>query len=196
MPFGSWFVLWPVLVLENLLESGPLQPFLSCKFYYSDRCLGPSDVFLPLHDCRRTTLQLTLLRWIFARHFYKGTWSFDSNLKRWSRRCQFSSYYCHGTNTKRKHDFVSVPPNIEDYQTSSDAIVREGSNVTLTCKATGSPTPTISWKRDDNQQISINKTLSGGYFVRTENIIIYIYIYRGDPWPRFDRYSARSGLGN
>ncbi|XP_029055041.1 lachesin-like [Osmia bicornis bicornis] len=55
---------------------------------------------------------------------------------------------------------VVVPPNIEDYQTSSDAIVREGSNVTLTCKATGSPTPTISWKRDDNQQISINKTLS------------------------------------
>ncbi|XP_012136838.1 lachesin isoform X2 [Megachile rotundata] len=55
---------------------------------------------------------------------------------------------------------VVVPPNIEDYQTSSDAIVREGSNVTLTCKATGSPTPTISWKRDDNQKISINKTYS------------------------------------
>ncbi|XP_026675546.1 lachesin-like isoform X2 [Ceratina calcarata] len=55
---------------------------------------------------------------------------------------------------------VVVPPNIEDYQTSSDAIVREGANVTLTCKATGSPKPSISWKREDGSKISINKTLS------------------------------------
>ncbi|XP_076675466.1 lachesin isoform X2 [Andrena cerasifolii] len=54
---------------------------------------------------------------------------------------------------------VVVPPNIEDYQTSSDAIVREGANVSLTCKATGSPKPNISWKRDNGFQISINKTL-------------------------------------
>ncbi|XP_031778750.1 lachesin isoform X2 [Nasonia vitripennis] len=55
---------------------------------------------------------------------------------------------------------VVVPPNIDDSQSSSDAIVREGANVTLTCKATGSPPPSIRWKRDDNKQISINKTLS------------------------------------
>lgn len=55
----------------------------------------------------------------------------------------------------------AVPPNIEDYQTSSDVIVREGANVTLTCKATGSPKPSISWKRDDGSMISINKTYSG-----------------------------------
>ncbi|XP_076750319.1 lachesin isoform X2 [Xylocopa sonorina] len=55
---------------------------------------------------------------------------------------------------------VVVPPNIEDYQTSSDAIVREGANVSLTCKATGSPKPNISWKRDDGSKISINKTFS------------------------------------
>ncbi|CAK9818768.1 Protein CEPU-1 [Anthophora plagiata] len=54
----------------------------------------------------------------------------------------------------------AVPPNIEDYQTSSDAIVREGANLTLTCKATGSPKPNITWKRDDSSKISINKTLS------------------------------------
>ncbi|KAK1137145.1 hypothetical protein K0M31_001670, partial [Melipona bicolor] len=53
-----------------------------------------------------------------------------------------------------------VPPNIEDYQSSSDVIVREGANVSLTCKATGSPKPTISWKRDDGSKISINKTFS------------------------------------
>ncbi|XP_076237512.1 lachesin [Calliopsis andreniformis] len=55
---------------------------------------------------------------------------------------------------------VVVPPNIEDYQTSSDAIVREDANVSLTCKATGSPKPNISWKRDDGSKISINKTYS------------------------------------
>ncbi|XP_076475383.1 lachesin isoform X2 [Bombus vancouverensis nearcticus] len=55
---------------------------------------------------------------------------------------------------------VVVPPNIEDYQSSSDVIVREGANVSLTCKATGSPKPAISWKRDDSSKISINKTYS------------------------------------
>ncbi|KYN02994.1 Lachesin [Cyphomyrmex costatus] len=55
---------------------------------------------------------------------------------------------------------VVVPPNIDDSQSSSDAIVREGANVSLTCKATGSPIPSIRWKRDDGTKISINKTLS------------------------------------
>ncbi|XP_066592973.1 lachesin-like isoform X2 [Prorops nasuta] len=55
---------------------------------------------------------------------------------------------------------VVVPPNIDDAQSSSDAIVREGANVSLTCKANGSPTPTIRWKRDDGSKISINKSLT------------------------------------
>ncbi|XP_011500615.1 PREDICTED: lachesin-like [Ceratosolen solmsi marchali] len=55
---------------------------------------------------------------------------------------------------------VVVPPNIDDSQSSSDTIVREGADVTLTCKASGSPPPSIRWKRDDNNKISINKTLS------------------------------------
>lgn len=32
---------------------------------------------------------------------------------------------------------IAVPPNIDDSLSSSDVIVREGSNVTLRCKATG-----------------------------------------------------------
>ncbi|XP_078036509.1 lachesin [Augochlora pura] len=55
---------------------------------------------------------------------------------------------------------VVVPPNIIDYQTSSDVVVQEGANVTLTCKANGSPKPKISWKKDDASMITINKTLS------------------------------------
>lgn len=33
--------------------------------------------------------------------------------------------------------FVSVPPDILDYPTSTDMVVTEGSNVTLRCAATG-----------------------------------------------------------
>ncbi|XP_031336375.1 lachesin-like [Photinus pyralis] len=55
---------------------------------------------------------------------------------------------------------VTLPPNIDDSFSSSDVIVREGANETLTCRATGSPQPSVKWKRDDNSKISINKTLT------------------------------------
>ncbi|KAH8281577.1 hypothetical protein KR054_001660 [Drosophila jambulina] len=62
---------------------------------------------------------------------------------------------------KTQYGFVKVvvPPNIDDALTSSDVIVREGDNVTLRCKAKGSPEPSIKWKRDDGNKIVINKTL-------------------------------------
>ncbi|XP_059617495.1 neurotrimin-like isoform X2 [Phlebotomus argentipes] len=53
---------------------------------------------------------------------------------------------------------VVVPPDILDYPTSTDMVVREGSNVTLKCAATGSPTPTITWRREGGEPI----TLPGG----------------------------------
>uniref|UniRef100_A0A1I8N5G1 Ig-like domain-containing protein n=2 Tax=Musca domestica TaxID=7370 RepID=A0A1I8N5G1_MUSDO len=51
-----------------------------------------------------------------------------------------------------------LPPNIDDALTSSDVIVREGDNVTLRCKAKGSPEPAIRWKRDDGLKIVLNKS--------------------------------------
>lgn len=54
-----------------------------------------------------------------------------------------------------------MPPSISDSLSSSDAIVREGSNVSLTCHVDGYPKPDIKWKRDDGLQININKTLTG-----------------------------------
>ncbi|XP_041564689.1 neurotrimin isoform X2 [Drosophila elegans] len=62
---------------------------------------------------------------------------------------------------KTQYGFVKVvvPPNIDDALTSSDIIVREGDNVTLRCKAKGSPEPTIKWKRDDGNKLVINKSL-------------------------------------
>lgn len=56
-----------------------------------------------------------------------------------------------------------VPPNIDDALSSTDVIVREGANVTLTCIATGSPQPSVRWKRDDGNRININKTHSGAF---------------------------------
>ncbi|XP_050100843.1 lachesin-like [Anopheles aquasalis] len=50
---------------------------------------------------------------------------------------------------------VVVPPDILDYPTSTDMVVREGSNVTLRCAAVGSPIPTILWRREAGENISL-----------------------------------------
>lgn len=50
-----------------------------------------------------------------------------------------------------------VPPHIEENDTSSDTEVREGSDVSLRCVASGSPEPEITWRREDNQEITIDK---------------------------------------
>ncbi|XP_034950443.1 neurotrimin-like [Chelonus insularis] len=63
---------------------------------------------------------------------------------------------------------VVVPPDIIDHETSTDMVVREGSNVTLRCTATGSPTPNITWRREDGQIFLGNeqkvKSVEGKYF--------------------------------
>lgn len=57
--------------------------------------------------------------------------------------------------------FLSVPPNIVDGKTSGDVMVQEGANITLECSATGTPTPTITWRREDHLKINLNKTYRG-----------------------------------
>lgn len=54
---------------------------------------------------------------------------------------------------------LTVPPNILDYPTSTDMVVREGSNVTLKCAASGSPPPIIIWRREGNEPISSDGNL-------------------------------------
>ncbi|KAF4532671.1 hypothetical protein B566_EDAN002906 [Ephemera danica] len=51
---------------------------------------------------------------------------------------------------------VVVPPSILDRETSSDMVVREGSNVSMTCKATGYPEPYVMWRREDGEDINYN----------------------------------------
>lgn len=50
---------------------------------------------------------------------------------------------------------VVVPPDILDYPTSTDMVVREGSNVSLRCAATGAPEPTITWRREGGESIPL-----------------------------------------
>lgn len=58
---------------------------------------------------------------------------------------------------------VSVPPDILDYPTSTDMVVREGSNVTLRCAATGTPEPTVTWRREAGGTISLSNWHEGTY---------------------------------
>ncbi|XP_034192563.1 neurotrimin isoform X2 [Osmia lignaria lignaria] len=51
---------------------------------------------------------------------------------------------------------VVVPPDILDYPTSTDMVVREGSNVTLRCAATGTPEPTVTWRREAGGTITLS----------------------------------------
>ncbi|XP_022240439.1 lachesin-like [Limulus polyphemus] len=64
---------------------------------------------------------------------------------------------------------VVVPPRIDEGNTSTDMEVKENEEVTLKCVATGSPEPTITWRREDNQPISIGSkkvpSVTGPYLV-------------------------------
>ncbi|PZC86120.1 hypothetical protein B5X24_HaOG213078 [Helicoverpa armigera] len=51
---------------------------------------------------------------------------------------------------------VPVPPSIIDNMTSTDMVVREGSDVTLVCRASGYPEPYVMWRREDGQDFNYN----------------------------------------
>ncbi|CAH0553150.1 unnamed protein product, partial [Brassicogethes aeneus] len=51
---------------------------------------------------------------------------------------------------------IVVPPDILDYQTSTDLVVREGANVNLRCVARGSPEPSIMWRRESGEAIKLH----------------------------------------
>ncbi|XP_035229101.1 lachesin-like, partial [Stegodyphus dumicola] len=47
------------------------------------------------------------------------------------------------------------PPKILENVTSSDTDVREGTDVSLRCQASGSPAPQIKWRREDEKDITL-----------------------------------------
>lgn len=52
--------------------------------------------------------------------------------------------------------YFSVPPKIVDRDTSSDMVVLESMNVSMTCKAKGYPEPYVMWRREDGENIRYN----------------------------------------
>lgn len=50
---------------------------------------------------------------------------------------------------------TTVPPVILESHTSNDMVVREGTNVTMTCKAKGFPEPYVMWRREDGDEMAI-----------------------------------------
>ncbi|KAG8190290.1 hypothetical protein JTE90_013925 [Oedothorax gibbosus] len=57
---------------------------------------------------------------------------------------------------------VVVPPKIEEEHTSSDTEVREGGDVGMRCRASGSPSPKIKWRREDQKDIPAGLKLGSG----------------------------------
>ncbi|KAJ8727612.1 hypothetical protein PYW07_001731 [Mythimna separata] len=51
---------------------------------------------------------------------------------------------------------IVVPPDILDRGTSTDQTAREGASINLTCAATGSPHPQITWRREHSKPITIS----------------------------------------
>lgn len=76
---------------------------------------------------------------------------------------------------------VSVPPDILDYPTSTDMVVREGSNVTLRCAATGTPEPTVTWRREAGGTINVASNWHSTYLLSTAattTITTYYHVRR------------------
>jgi len=56
----------------------------------------------------------------------------------------------------------TVPPNILDIEsTPSSVAVRENQNINMTCRADGFPTPKIIWRREDGEEIAVEKKKKG-----------------------------------
>lgn len=58
--------------------------------------------------------------------------------------------------SKQGYVDVVVPPDIIDKESTDDLTIREGQDVTLTCRAKGHPAPSIVWRREDNQDIVLD----------------------------------------
>ncbi|XP_028164796.1 neurotrimin-like [Ostrinia furnacalis] len=55
---------------------------------------------------------------------------------------------------------VVVPPDIDDDASSSEILIKEGENAALRCVASGTPPPTVAWRREDSRHFKIdNQTL-------------------------------------
>lgn len=50
---------------------------------------------------------------------------------------------------------VVIPPDIMDLDDSADDSAKENSDLRLRCRATGTPKPVITWRREDGKNITL-----------------------------------------
>lgn len=79
----------------------------------------------------------------------------------------------------------AVPPAILEQQTSNDLVVREGSNVTLQCKAKGYPEPYVMWRREDGSEMLI-----GGESGESVDSLTPLIHSLTDVWPQSSGWAA------
>lgn len=117
--------------------------------------------------CRFYTHRYMCKFWFYVDQWtFIDVWLIDFQVKLiqipWRTRLDFwmssvsAAFYHFHSKCKTELAFPSVPPDILDYPTSTDMVVREGSNVTLKCAARGSPTPNITWRREGSEPIAIH----------------------------------------
>jgi len=101
-------------------------------------------------------------------HNDKDTWTLT--LKKVETKDR-GPYMCQVNSTPVKSQIafleVVIPPRIEDDQSSSDVAVPEGGSVKLNCKATGFPTPQVTWKRPTGEMITVRK---GANKIKSEKV--------------------------
>ncbi|KAM6047554.1 LOW QUALITY PROTEIN: hemicentin-2 [Theristicus caerulescens] len=57
---------------------------------------------------------------------------------------------------------IRVPPILESPESSEEQMVAQGSDVTFTCEATGSPAPTVTWLKDGEPLAQQSNRVAGG----------------------------------
>ncbi|CAB0015592.1 unnamed protein product, partial [Nesidiocoris tenuis] len=67
---------------------------------------------------------------------------------------------------------IALPPDILDTGTSTDMVVREGSNVSFQCAASGSPPPSITWRRESGEPITLPTGVEDRCFIEYRTLII------------------------
>ncbi|XP_043259756.1 lachesin-like [Colletes gigas] len=93
-----------------------------------------------------------------------GTWRLHiRNLKESDRDC----YMCQINTSPMISeigclDILVSPDIVSGGDTSADLAVSECDNATLSCSATGRPTPRVSWRREDGEPILIRASSAGG----------------------------------
>ncbi|XP_044258442.1 neurotrimin-like isoform X1 [Tribolium madens] len=142
--------------LSNFKISGPSDPILHLDYkkqqkYYVAWLRVDTQTILTIHSH-----VITKNHRIAVTHSEHRTWYLHIRDVRESDR---GWYMCQINTDPMKSQIgyldVVVPPDILDYPTSTDMVVREGSNVSLRCAATGSPEPTIAWRREGGENIPL-----------------------------------------